>query len=385
MTLSGCTAPLDCSLNGLCNAGKCVCDAPWTGDTCGKLSFAPGRAHAVFGKPLCAYHGADRSTTTWGGSVLRVPEEGGRLYMWVAEMVEHCDLGAWQTNSQIALATATDPLGAFERIDTVLPPWGHNPQAIRAPDAEHGSVYVLYALGDGVPINGPPVNCSAGEASEEQQLQQRRTPSADNGTITANFTVSWAASPRGPYERVVCQILDWPENWDYGAHGNWNPAPVVHPNGTIYLMDHTSSLGFMNGEAIIAADTWRGPYRIVASNTYPSWVGHVWRAEDPYMWLDARLNWHTLYNWGGGQGDAWGPGGHAFSQDGIRWSFIEFAFNCSRPVLQPNGSVGSVDYCSERPKLLHDVDGTPTHLYAGSHKNDAFTIVSPLGAAAPAG
>ena len=42
----------------------------------------------------------------------------------------------------------------------------------------------------------------------------------------------------------------------------------MHPNGTVYIMDHTSSYGYKHGEAILRADTWRGPYRMVASDTF---------------------------------------------------------------------------------------------------------------------
>eukprot|EP01043_Picozoa_sp_COSAG02_P078354 COSAG02_NODE_17597_length_992_cov_1.350504_1_plen_74_part_10 len=46
-------------------------------------------------------------------------------------------------------------------------------------------------------------------------------------------------------------------------YGNWNPAPLVHPNGSIFLLDHAGQIGWKHGEAIITADSWRGPYRMV--------------------------------------------------------------------------------------------------------------------------
>lgn len=32
-----CSSDLDCSLNGHCTGGACVCDKPWTGVSCGEL------------------------------------------------------------------------------------------------------------------------------------------------------------------------------------------------------------------------------------------------------------------------------------------------------------------------------------------------------------
>lgn len=49
------------------------------------------------------------------------------------------------------------------------------------------------------------------------------------------------------------------------------------------------------------------------------------------------------------------------------------AYGKARPIGD-----ATVGYGAERPKLLFDADGAPTHLYNGGSKADAFTIVSPL-------
>ena len=65
-------------------------------------------------------------------------------------------------------------------------------------------------------------------------------------------------------------------------YGNWNPAPLVHPNGSIFLLDHAGQIGWKHGEAIITADSWRGPYRLVVSDSDPGrWKGTTENAEDP--------------------------------------------------------------------------------------------------------
>jgi hypothetical protein len=52
-----CTAsdPFACALNGVCAGGACQCDAPWGGDACATLLFAPGVETAC--GPLCACRG----------------------------------------------------------------------------------------------------------------------------------------------------------------------------------------------------------------------------------------------------------------------------------------------------------------------------------------
>ena len=105
-----CATDLDCSLNGECTAGACVCDAPWAGTRCQTMELAAGRL-GVGGIPLAAFHGVSQdpaaplNATSWGASVLRAPEDG-RYYAWAASMVNQCDLSSWQTNSEVVLAAA---------------------------------------------------------------------------------------------------------------------------------------------------------------------------------------------------------------------------------------------------------------------------------------
>lgn len=70
-------------------------------------------------------------------------------------------------------------------------------------------------------------------------------------------------------------------------------------------------------------------------------------------------------------------GGHLFSRDGTRWSPIYRAYNTT-VALEGGGSV--TFQRRERPKLIFDAAGTPTHLYNGaiSDSNGVYTIVAPL-------
>jgi len=156
--------------------------------------------------------------------------------------------------------------------------------------------------------------------------------------------------------------------------------------GSVFLLAHSEQYGFKHGEAIIMADTWRGPYRLVASDTDSRWRGSTANAEDPFMWIDRRGNFHQLV-----EGNPM-PGGHAWSADGIRWSnmsgcngkyALEGAFNLSRPFKAANGSTQNVSYYTERPKLLVDATGTPVVLYGTVYQSvgkvqRGFTIAEPL-------
>ena len=144
----------------------------------------------------------------------------------------------------------------------------------------------------------------------------------------------------------------------------------------------TSSTGWKHGGAILRAETWRGPYRMVASDTFANWQGSTANAEDPFTWIDKRGHWHVLY-----EGVPM-PGAHAYSVDGLTWSNISMAadgpdqgaFNLSRPYVSADGQIRNVSYYTARPKLLFDVSGTtPTHLFGATNTpTNGFSVASPL-------
>ena len=108
-----------------------------------------------------------------------------------------------------------------------------------------------------------------------------------------------------------------------------NPAPALHPNGTLFLactwfmMSAPSPLG-----------PWSSPIPIKSVGARP--LG-AW--EDPYLWFDARGNFHILAHvYKGTDGDI--VSGHAFSKDGFNWVFSS---------TQP--------YSSERLMAVHSFEG----------------------------
>ena len=132
---AACSSDMDCSLNGVCTAGNCTCDAPWKGERCHTLDILPGDV-GINGIPLATYHGDSVYSTSWGGSVLQDPADG-KFYMWAASMAHNCTMGEWQTNSEVVLASVTFPMGPYEKVKTVVMPWAHNPRHSGARQYHH--------------------------------------------------------------------------------------------------------------------------------------------------------------------------------------------------------------------------------------------------------
>lgn len=119
------------------------------------------------------------------------------------------------------------------------------------------------------------------------------------------------------------------------------------------------------------------------------------------MWQDKRGHWHVLYHHmydaAGPLDPGWGQwsvrppgaaipspgwaGGHAFSRDGFTWSEWSRCYNTS--IALTNGSTIEARR-RERPKLLFDERGGPTHLYngggmfTGAKKPSVYTVTVPI-------
>jgi hypothetical protein len=146
-------------------------------------------------------------------------------------------------------------------------------------------------------------------------------------------------------------------------------------------MAHTDDNEGWSGEVVALAPTWRGPFVVSVGDGA---VANLPKSqEDPFMWIDRRGHWHALVHRmfdppGGGPCGAW-AGGHLFSADGTQWSPIARAYNTT--VRTADGGATIFDR-RERPKLIFNAEGAPTHLYNGAipQSGNPYTIVAPINA-----
>jgi hypothetical protein len=145
----------------------------------------------------------------------------------------------------------------------------------------------------------------------------------------------------------------------YPCAGN-NPAPWVHPNGTVFIVFTDAGMGMWR------AASWQGPYEFVVS-------GACGGGEDPSLWVDPRGHWHCLFH----RAPFSDPDvaiGHAFSVDGYDWTeAAQPAANSTIRTVQ-HGDV--VHGKRERPHLYFDAAGSPTSFVSGVCINpqcDAFS------------
>eukprot|EP00041_Stephanoeca_diplocostata_P005948 m.71682 g.71682 ORF g.71682 m.71682 type:complete len:549 (+) comp16090_c0_seq1:181-1827(+) len=457
---AACSHDLDCSLNGVCAHGKCVCDPGWTGSCCGQLDLTPVDYTTAGG----GYR--HNLTSTWGGNILTV-DDGKTYHMWIAEMKPNgtggdpgagsCGLTSWQSNSQVTHVVASSPLGPYKRMEVAVPVWTHNPIVRTMPDG----TLVMYHIGDGstakpatycaanatskcgtqswdpcvVPspcdkISIPgwtchPSTCSSGETSSSEQYDDC---GSDLGEPTVPCNGTWEdCAPKVAAtcaSTAECESFSMSDAWEglnkaklyhggtsglvpnsqwvtfvketttrtsendsqrsvhtkhvedtsdgsctlymhtaKSVNGPWtiysnatitpcgsnNPAPWVHPNGTIYIVFTNSNMGLWR------ADSWAGPYTFVTS-------GACGGGEDPSLWIDKRGHWHCLYH----RRPFGNPDiaiGHTFSVDGFQWVSAAAAAANSTIASASHGVV--VHGKRERPHLYFDRELHPTAFVSG--------------------
>ena len=243
----------DCSLNGVCQHGACVCDPPWHGTDCAVLDILPSDARGG------AIYGVSPRVGSWGGNVLHV---GGKFHLYVAEFAgEDCGMVSWRSNSQIRHAMSDTIDGTYVKADLAVESWSHNPEVI-----EFGAELFLFHIGSGngsAHVNcsgGPPdaIDSSGGNASRRWQEGQgtiegsRRRPE-----LGAQLTyIHVAAGPDGPWSPVGSVECD-------------NPAPLVLRNGTVLLMcDRFADPERGEHWRLYRAESPRGPWEQV-EDIYP--------------------------------------------------------------------------------------------------------------------
>lgn len=258
----------------------------------------------------------------------------GTYHLFVTEMRYGCHLDAWQHDSSVVHATSSTPAGPYAKQEVVLLPEAHNPATVQLPDGR----LAIFHIGAG--DNSSFANCTGlGVASPPRPA---RSSSSNSGGV-----VHVAPGPAGPWTPLPLGL------------GCNNPAPMVHPNKTLYLICNGGGFTLYRSESIDAA-RWTAVTRLPPS---PRGAGIF---EDPFLYLDGRGHFHVLaHAWNHSDNNA--ISGHYYSMDGLSWGV---------QTQQPFGNTaqltdGSVLHMKtrERPKLLFNTAGQPSHLFSGVNTN----------------
>jgi len=310
-------------LNGECTRGSCVCDKGWTGANCTLLNLKPA--------PAVGAYGYSPNVTAWGGIPVLV---GDTYHLLNTEIINHCGLCTWSSNSRVIHATSTTLLGPYTFQNEALPIWSHNPHIV-VDNSSGIPIYLLFHIGSAEGGNGK--NCEF--------------VAKDNVSPLVNGVLHTALDPAGPWT---------PQN-PPGLGDCNNPAPYVFPNGMIYLV---CSQG---GNNLFTAPNWKGPWTGVRYTIGGDPGAGIW--EDPFIWRDKRGNFKMISHvYPQSSAHFYDRiSGFAYSYDGFHW-FRQPWQPYTNEVQHTNGTIGyTIAYTTrERPKIFFDEDGTtPLALFTG--------------------
>ena len=314
---STCSDDLDCSLNGVCSGGSCACAVPWMGPTCGLLNRTAAANRGIFGF-------SPNITSTWGGNILL--DDNGTFHLFVSEI--DGGLTKFVDKSQVAHAIASTIEGPYTKLGDAVGIESHNPQAVRY----SADRWLIYHIGSG------------GTPGHGQH----------NGSGLHS-----ASSPYGPWTPVAGY---------HGVNCN-NPSPWVLANKTILLL--------CDGPwgKIYTAPKPEGPYTVLpqhgntlsnlnANSNCGHASGRCW--EDPLLFQDERGNWHILSHTYTEQGA--GPlnsiSGHLFATD-VHGPWTVSPVEPYSNIVRYTDSTEQTFATVERPKLVFNERGVPTHLING--------------------
>ena len=400
----GCASDFDCELNGQCVAGRCICSPQWYGRTCGQLRLERTIRNSGYrGGGAGALANAADPTSTWGASIIG-PDDSGRWHMMVARMSLSCGLTSWKTNSEIAHAVASHPLGPYiPREPALIPRFAHNPTIHRSLD---GAFY-LYHIGCGHNSTIPLTTCWNGSTPQPPLNFVSKTSGI--GTSIGSVVEGcdgphWmsgltAQSLDGPWLPFPSEItLASPSKTD---HWLTNPAPVAMDNGTLLWLYRQNGGSWPGNNATserLGVATASGWDAMTLEDLTPTAPVFPFPLEDQYVWRDTHGFYHALTHKGMPRwwkrlrqneireepvaldGGSTPMAGHLFSRDGITWGIgvVDAPYNNTLSFTDgTNMQTGK----RARPQLVVK-NGVPTYLTTGAelpgHEDFVFTTVQPI-------
>lgn len=273
----------------------------------------------------------------------------------------------WLTHSEVVRATSPTPEGPYTFSQVILPARGreywdgcmtHNPSIRRASDG----TWLLFYTGtryDGA--TDAPI--MAGDPGNLQEM-----PKADERVAQAHrgqrIGLATAPSLGGPWTRRDEPILEpRPGCWD--GLITTNPAPCIRPDGSILML--YKSVRFLGDQMHLGAaqaDHYRGAFTRLSDDPVLRF-GEDDDVEDPFVWYQDGAYHAIMKDMEGGIGGVPRSGIRAQSPDGVHWHVHAYPHAYSREILWDDGTRTMQDFL-ERPGLILDGDGRPTHFTAAT-------------------
>jgi len=300
----------------------------------------------------------------WDTSVIKA--EDGYYYMFSSRWPSNLGFGwNWLLNSEIILTRSKQPEGPYQFVKVVLPRRGKNyfdgMNTHNTCIKHYDGKYYLYYMGttyDFDPSSVNPLDCN--ETYRNVWKEKR-------------IGLAYSEKIDGDYKRLDTPLLNArPGKWD--ATAITNPTVVIKDNGETFMLyksrsEMDESLPMRLG--IAHASSPLGKYERMSDDPVCKFTNRDMSIEDPYIWFDKNKNKFCALmkdcNFdGSGVTKEYGSLFYAESDDCMNFTIYEKdAVVATRNVVWKDGHT-SKQANIERPCLLFDEDGHPTHLFCAS-------------------
>jgi len=310
---------------------------------------------------------SDSAYFIWCGTMVRGTD--GTCHLYYSRWKRELGFNAWVTHSEVAHATAKDPLGPYTFQNVALSARGaqfwdglctHNPTV-----HEFNGKYYLYYMG----------NSGDGKNMKSLNFTHRNNQ---------RIGVAVADTPGGPWKRTDTPLIDVsPDSTAPDALLTSNPSVAQRPDGG-YLMVYKAvgkkRPGVFGGPVVhmvATADSPTGPF-VKSPNTVFNAKGTDFPAEDPFIWYQGDRYWAIVKDMHG----AFTSAGRSLvlfeSRDGFDWNLAKYALVSTLQIRWADGRVQPVGYL-ERPQLWFDKGKPAVLLLAATvDQTRSFNVQIPL-------
>lgn len=303
----------------------------------------------------------------WDCSVIKAE---GKYHMFSSRWPKELGFGYnWLYNSQVIHSVSDTPEGPYTFQNVVFP--RRSPSYFDGKNTHNTCIkawngkYYLYYMGCTYHGEVPTSGYSGLEAEFAVETWNRK-----------RIGLGVADSINGPFVRKEVPLLE-PRDCSYwDCTITTNPSVAILPSGKTYMIYKSrSAVGRALQLGVAVAESPEGPFRRLWDEPILKFDNPDFHVEDPFLWYDEKRKKFCMIakddckNGAHGITGEWGSGFYAESNDCIHFEIAKNPKVYSRTVSWADGH--SSRQCNlERPALLFDEIGVPTHLFCATGDGD---------------